>query len=45
MMSTKRIRKPLVTRIAPILAAAIRAKREEIGETVRFRKINKYQRG
>lgn len=35
----KPMRKPLVTRIAPILAGAIRQKRESTGQPVRFRKI------
>ena len=38
-MTTRKVRKPLVTRLAPILAAAIRTKREEIGQPVKFRKF------
>jgi hypothetical protein len=39
MMTSKRVRKPLVTRLAPILAAAIREKREATGQVVKFRKF------
>lgn len=38
MQQAIRVRKPLKVRVAPILAKAIKEKREEIGHPVKFRR-------